>query len=115
MDAVTPAADFSRLMQYGAVGVVAAGLLTLVVVIFRQLVNHALEQNKALQEQIRSMHKENQETHQAYLRALHAVEGAIAAIRVEVTRDIGQLFNEFSAYTEGSRAHRGPRRGGGAG
>lgn len=110
MDPVSTGSDFGRLMQYGAVGVVAAGLLTLVVVLFRQFVNHALEQNKKLQEQ----HHEMQVQH---LQALHSIAREIREVKTELSRDIGQLFNEVSSITEGSRAHRPykPPRGGGSG
>lgn len=86
-------------MQYGAVGIVAAGLLTLVVVLFRQFVNHALEQNKNLIERHDEILVEN-------LKALHGVESALKAVEVmvrEVSRDLGMLFNEVSAISEGSR------------
>lgn len=105
MDPVTTTSDFGRLMQYGAVGIVAAGLLTLVVVLFRQFVNHALEQNKQLQEQ----HHEMQVQH---LQALNSIAREIREVKTELSRDIGQLFNEISSITEGSRAHRKPRGGG---
>jgi type II secretory pathway component PulM len=111
MDPASAGSDFGRLMQYGAVGVVAAGLLTLVVVLFRQFVNHALEQNKELQTQ----HHEMQVQH---LQALHAIAREIREVKTELSRDIGQLFNEVSSITDGSRAHRGPRlppRSGGSG
>jgi len=105
MDA-TPGANFGQLMQYGAVGVVAAGLLTLVVIIFRQLVTHALDQSKQLAEQLQEQQKRDEEIHKAYIKSLNEIAVALSAIRIEVTRDLGQLFNEISAMTEGSRAHR---------
>lgn len=86
-------------MQYGAVGVVAAGLLTLVVAVFWLFVKHALEQNKKLIER----HDEIQEKH---LAAVYEVEKAIRAMHSDLSRDLGQLFNEISAVTGGSRAHR---------
>lgn len=64
---MTPSADFSRLMQYGAVGVVAAGLLTIVVLLFRRFVEHAIETNKKLYEENATMQRE-------FLNALHAMK-----------------------------------------
>jgi hypothetical protein len=109
---MTPDANFGHLMQYGAVGIIAAGLLALVVGMFRQFVNHALEQNKKLLERHDEMLVKN-------LEALHGVASALKDVEVmvrEVSRDLGMLFNEVSGMTEGSMAHRiKPRRGGGGG
>jgi hypothetical protein len=102
MDVGTPGSDFSRLMQYGAVGVVAAGLLTLVVAGFWLFLKHALEQNKTLL----TRHDEMQEKH---VEALRELVTAIHALKSELSRDIGHLFNELSAMTEGSKVGRRPR------
>jgi hypothetical protein len=93
---VTPEADFGRLMQYGAVGVVAAGLLALVVVLFRQFVNHALEQNKTLLERHDEMQK-------AHVEAMRELTQAIHGLKTELRVEFGQLFNELTAITEGTR------------
>jgi hypothetical protein len=109
MDPATAGGEFGRLMQYGAVGIIAAGLLTLLVVLFRQFVNHALEQNKKLLERHDLMMERHDAMQTAHLKAMHELVSAIHAMKAEVIRDIGQVFNEVSAITEGSRAHRRPR------
>ena len=93
-------------MQYGAVGVVAAGLLTLVVVLFRQFVQHALEQNKELLKRHDSMLEANLNALHGVRQAINETNTIIREVKVELGRDIGQLFNEVSAITEGSRVQR---------
>lgn len=97
-------ADFRQLSQYGAVGIVAGGLLILVVMLFRQFVMHALEQNKNLQ-------KQNHEMQEKMLAAINLLTtavnvnlvNAVKDMHASVVRDVGQVFNEVSAITETSR------------
>lgn len=86
-------------MQYGAVGTIAAGLLALVVVLVRQFVNHALEQNKKLLERHDEMMERHDKMQEKHVEAIHALTRAIH----ELSRDVGLLFNEVSAMSEGSR------------
>lgn len=87
------AGDFGRLMQYGAVGVVAAGLLTIVVLLFRRFVEHAIDSNKRLEER-------NAETQKAFLDALHSMKvehiTALHAFKTELTTEFRDLHRAIA-------------------
>lgn len=100
MDAA-PSADFSRLMQYGAIGVVATGLLVLVVGIFRQLVNHILKQNDKQQE----LQTKTVESLHAIGQAIRDLDTSIRHFKVDVSRDVADMVRD-EATAAGSRAHR---------
>lgn len=105
MDPVTPNADFGRLMQYGAVGVVAAGLLALVVIVFRQLITHALDQNKQLMEQHREDQAKTLEALHAIGQGLRDIQTTLVHFKIEVTHNVADMLRE-EATAAGSRAHR---------
>lgn len=105
MDPVTPNADFSRLMQYGAVGIVAAGLLALVVIVFRQLITHALDQNKKLMEQQREDQAKTIEALHAIGQGLRDIQNTLVHFKVEVSRNVADMVRD-EATAAGSRAHR---------
>lgn len=107
MDPVAPGADFSRLMQYGAVGVVAAGLLALVVMVFKQLITHALAQNTKLSEQQHEMQAKTLEALHAIGQGLRDVQNTLVHFKVEVSRDVADMVREEGTAV-GSRAHRLP-------
>lgn len=75
-------------MQYGAVGIVACGLLTLVVLLFRRFVEHAIETNKKLYEENATIQKE-------FLNALHAMKTehimALHAVKNELVSELREL------------------------
>jgi Zn-dependent oligopeptidase len=98
------AGDFGRLMQYGAVGVIACGLLTIVVMIFRQLITHALDQNKQLMEQQREDQAKTIEALHAIGQSLRDVHNTLVHFKVDVSRDVAEMANEMTS--PGSRAHR---------
>ncbi len=94
MDSVTPNADFSRLMQVGAVGVIACGLLVLVVGIFRQLITHALDQNKKLSEQQHEMQAKTLESLHAIGQGLRDVHNELRNFKIEVSRDVADMVRD---------------------
>lgn len=75
-------------MQYGAVGVVAAGLLTIVVVLFKRFVDHAIDTNKQLYE-------DNAKIQTDFLNALHNLKtahvDALNAVKAELIRELRDL------------------------
>jgi predicted translin family RNA/ssDNA-binding protein len=101
VDPVTPNADFGRLMQYGAVGIVAAGLLALVVGIFRQLVNHILKQNEKQQE----IQEKTLESLHAIGQAIRDMDNTVRQFKVDVSRDVADMVRD-EATSAGSRAYR---------
>jgi hypothetical protein len=81
--------SFQSLGQYGVAGIIAAGLLTLFVLIFRRLVENIIEQNKHLQEK-------NQEYQQQLVTALHSLTTTVTGLSTnmrEMSRDMGLLYN----------------------
>src|SRR5215469_18495426 len=101
MNDPTTVSDFGRLVpQIGAISVVALGLLTLVVGLVKQLASHALKQNEELVKQQHDMQMKTLEALHAMGTRLEANNTKIDALRVEMTRDFGQLFNEVSSVTE---------------
>lgn len=105
MDPTTPVSDFNRLAQYGAAGIVAAGLLTLVVVIFRQLITHALEQNKQLTERQHDMQAKTLEALHALGQALRDLDANLRSWKTEITYSVVEMVRD-EATAAGSRAHR---------
>jgi hypothetical protein len=105
VDPVTPNADFGRLMQYGAIGIVAMGLLTLVVAIFRQLINGLIEQNKKLTEQSHEMQAKTLESLHAIGQAIRDMDNTLRHFKVDVSRDVASMVRD-EATSAGSRAHR---------
>lgn len=102
------AGDFGRLVQVGAIGVVALGLLTLVVALVKQFAAHALDQNKELIKTQHEMQGKTLESLHAIGQKLQALENQVTVLRQEQTREFGQLYNEVAGdYTiVGSRGHR---------
>jgi hypothetical protein len=90
----TPDADFSRLAQYGAVGVIAAGLLALVVMVFKQLITHALDQNKKLSEQQHTMQEKTLEALHAIGQGLRDVQNELRSFKIEVSRDVADMVRD---------------------
>lgn len=86
--------DFGRLMQYGAVGVVAMGLLALVVMIFRQLITHALDQNKQLHEQQREDQAKTIEALHAIGQGIQDVKNELRSFKIEVSRDVADMARD---------------------
>ena len=110
VDPTTPTADFSRLMQYGAVGVVACGLLTLVVLLFRRFVEHAIDTNKKLYEQNATIQRE-------FLNALHTMKtehvAAIHAVKTELIKELRDLHQAVAHVVNempSGRIRIGPKR-----
>ena len=108
MNDPSSAADFGRLTQFGAIGVIALGLLTLIVGLVKQLVTHALDQNKKLNENQREDEAKTREALHAVGQSLLRLENQIASMRQENAREFGQLYNEVAGDNTivGSRAHR---------
>lgn len=106
------AGDFSRLMQYGAVGVIAAGLLALVVVIFRQLINGLIEQNKKLTEQQHEMQAKTLESLHAIGQSIRDMDNTIRHLKIDMSRDVADMVRD-EVTSVGSRGHRLPPRKGG--
>ncbi len=93
------------LAQYGAVGVILAAVLCAGLIMFRQFVNNMIESNRELSKQNFEMQLQN-------LKALNGIEHAVTAMKTELSNDIreldhtvGNMFNELSAVTGGSRGY----------
>lgn len=101
-------ADFGKLVQLGAIGVVALGLLTLIIGLVKQLVAHALDQNKELIKNHREEEAKSREALNAIGQSLLRLENQIVSLRQEQTREFGQLYNEVAGDNTiiGSRPHR---------
>ena len=86
-------------MQYGAVGIVATGLLTLVVLLFRRFVEHAIETNKKLYEENATMQKEFLEALHTlkteHIQALHAVKTELVNELRDLHRAVANVVNEM--------------------
>lgn len=109
MDPVTPDANFGKLMQYGAVGVIAAGLLVLIVAIFRQLINGLIEQNRKLTDQLHDMQAKTLESLHAIGQAIRDTNNTLSHFKIDVSRDVADMVRD-EATAAGSRAHRLPPR-----
>lgn len=105
MDPSTPVADFNRLAQYGAAGIVAAGLLTLVILIFRQLVNHALKQNEMLMQRQHEMELKLLEALHAVGQGLRDLDTSIRHWKVELTHTVAEMVRD-EVTQAGSRGYR---------
>jgi hypothetical protein len=108
MSDTVAAGDFGRLIQVGAIGVVALGLLTLVVALVKQFAAHALDQNKELIKTEHDMQLKTLESLHAVGQKLQSLENQVVMMRQENAREFGQLYNEVAGdnTTAGSRAHR---------
>lgn len=103
------AGDFGRLIQLGGVGAIAAGLLALVVALVKQFASHALNQNTELIKQQREDQAKTLEALHAIGQRLGALDHQIATLRLEMTRDMGEIYNAVSPHDVthgGSRSHR---------
>ena len=112
------AGNFGRLMQYGAVGVVACGLLTLVVLLFKRFVEHAIDTNKKLQEDNSTMQKEFLATIHSmkveHINALHAFKNELMVEIRGLHSAVAHVVNEVPSG--GIRIRQTPRgRGPGSG
>ena len=105
MDPTSSAADFGRLAQYGAVGVIACGLLLLVVGIFRQLVTHILKQNEQRDQHHREMGEKTLEALHAIGQGLHDVQNELRSFKIEISRDVANMVRD-EVTSAGSRAYR---------
>lgn len=99
------APDFGHLAQYGAIGIVAGGLLLLVVGIFRQLVTHVLKQNEQRDEQQREHGMKTLEALHAIGQGLRDMQNELRTFRVEVSRDVADMVRD-EVTAAGSRAYR---------
>jgi hypothetical protein len=109
-----PAGGLAHLEQYGALGIVAAALLTLVLMLIKRFVDHAIESNKQLQAQNNEMQREN-------LKALHGIVMEVRGIKNEIVNEIRDLHGAVASvvndmpsrgYTVGRKPPTG-RTGGG--
>jgi len=105
VDPASTTADFGRLAQYGAVGVIACGLLLLVVGIFRQLVTHVLKQNETRDQNDREMREKTLEALHALGQGLRDVQSALVHFKVEVSRDVADMVRD-EVTSAGSRGYR---------
>lgn len=108
----TPAGGLAHLEQYGALGIIAAALLALVVLLVKRFVDHAIDSNKQLQAQNNEMQKEN-------LKAMHAIVTELGKLTYEMRTGVASILNERE-YTQSGRERRATRppinpRGGGSG
>jgi hypothetical protein len=102
--------SLSPLAQFGAIGIILAAILTAGIIMFRQFVNNMIDSNRELSKQNFDMQLQN-------LKALSSIEHAVVAMKTELSADIrdldhtmGNMFNELSAITGGSRGYAvGPR------
>lgn len=101
----TPVADFGRLAQYGAVGIIAAGLLLIVVMVFRQLMNHTLKQNETMMARRDEMEMKLLESIHAVGQALRDLDTSVRHMKIEVSRDVADMVRD-EVTSAGSRAHR---------
>jgi hypothetical protein len=106
--------DFGHLAQYGAIGIVAGGLLLLVVGIFRQLVTHVLKQNEQRDEYQREHGAKTLESLHAIGQGLRDMQNELRNFRVEVSRDVADMVRDevTSAGSRGYRTDKKPPRGG---
>ena len=102
----SPAGGLAHLEQYGALGIIAAALLGLVLLLVKRFVDHAIDSNKQLQAQNNEMQKEN-------LKAMHAVVTELARLRNDMVREfqigIASIVNETTQAGQGQRARRSTR------
>jgi hypothetical protein len=107
--------DFGHLAQYGAIGIIAGGLLLLVVGIFRQLVTHILKQNEQRDEYQREMQGKTLESLHAIGQGIRDINNEMRSFKIEVSRNVADMVRD-EVTSAGSRAHRidkKPPRGGG--
>lgn len=100
-----PVTSLGPLAQYGAVGLILAAVLGTGLIMFRQFVNNMIDANRDLSKQNFEMQLKN-------LEALHNIEEAVTAMQTGLSNDIreldhtvGNMFNELSAVTGGSRGY----------
>jgi hypothetical protein len=103
VEAAVPA--LGPFQQFGAMGLVAGLMLLLMVGIFKVLVNNVLKTNTDLL-------KQNFDIQMQTLGALNAIKTEVTAMKTELSADIreldhtmGQVFNEVSGMTGGSRGY----------
>ncbi len=89
MDGPAPVASFQSLGQYGVAGAIAAGMLTLFVMIFKRLIDNVIEQNKHLQER-------QQEIQQQQISGLIALQKSIDQLGTTISTDIRELSREIA-------------------
>lgn len=93
------------LAQYGAIGVVAAILIGLVVLVFKQIITHILKQNDLHQTQQQANQAKTLESLHAIGQALQNLNNSINRFQVDTRRDIVEMVRE-EVTVAGSRAHR---------
>jgi len=86
MDPAASTGGLAHLEQYGALGIVVAALLGLVILLVRQFVQHAIKSNEQLQAQNAEMQKEN-------LKAMHAIVIAIEKLRTDLVYEFSAVLN----------------------
>ncbi len=93
MDPAPPIAGFQALGQYGVAGAIAAGMLTLFVVIFKRLVDNVIKQNEHLQERQQEIQQQQISGMAALQKSIDSL-GAILSTDVrELSREIAEVFN----------------------
>lgn len=110
-----PIAGLKPLAQLGAVGVILAVVLSVVLILFKRFVDNMIDSN-------RDLSKQNFDMQLQTLTALNSIKTEITAMKNDLSADIRELdhttsnlFNEISAVTGGSRGYsigKPPRRGG---
>lgn len=93
------------LAQYGAIGVVAAIVLGLVVLVFRQLITHILKQNERHQDQQAEHQAKTLESLHAIGQAIHTLTTSINRFEIDVRREVVEMVHT-EVTVAGSRAHR---------
>jgi hypothetical protein len=91
--------------QYGAVGLILAAVLSVGLIMFRQFVNNMIDSNRELSKQNFDIQLKN-------IQALNGIEGAVTAMKTELSTDIRELdhtmsnlFNEIQTANGGSRGY----------
>ena len=115
MDPPTATGGLAHLESYGALGVVAAALLGLVILLIRQFVQHAIKSNEQLQAQNAEMQRET-------LKALSAIQAnsdrQTAAVLAEIRElhyAVAHVVNDMPSKAHQIGLRRPPGRSGSGG
>ncbi len=93
MDAPVP--SFQSLGQYGVAGAIAAGMLTLFVVIFKRLVDNIIEQNRHLQERQQEIQQQQISGLTSLQRSIEQLSSTLSMDLRELSREIAEVFNSL--------------------
>lgn len=102
-----PAVSTNLLQQYGAAGVIAACLLSLMVWIIKRLVDATLDQNKLLRENAREMVEALTEIKTAIVASQHNASTQIRDLHIDVAAVLNDLTGVSSRRIR-SRGGPGP-------